>query len=364
MPWSKPTLRDLVERASEDLSARLLDGAPLRPQSTLSVLAITRAGGEHMMYGFLAWAFQQIFPDKAESEFLDDWAAVWGLKRKPPSASLGRVLVTGRPGSVLPEGALAQSPENISYRLAGLALPSEGDSSPGSADVTAETEAEAVEPGPLGNLPPGAQLQLISPVAGIRPEITVTADGLKGGADLEPDDDLRRRLLLRIQESPHGGAKADYVQWALEVPGVARAKCFPLYAGLGTVGVAVWGLPEAPVLPPELVARVHAHILERVPVTAGPGLYVYTPEILPVDILVKIVPDTPAVRHNVLAELADLFARSAEPGRVLPRSHLTEALSLSAGEYDHNLLAPLASISPTYYQLPALGEVLFVEVQG
>jgi uncharacterized phage protein gp47/JayE len=114
------------------------------------------------------------------------------------------------------------------------------------------------------------------------------------------------------------------------------------------------------VLPSELVQRVYEYIKERCPVTAGPGLYVFTPDIFPVDITVRIVPDTPAVRANALAELADVFAREAAPGATVVRSHLTEALSLAAGEHDHELLSPTANIKPAYYQLPALGAVVFV----
>lgn len=357
MPWVKPGLKQLTERAGQDLSVRLLDGAALKPNSTLSVLAVTRAGGEYLIYGHLEWAFRQIFPDQAEAEFLENWAAVWGVSRKPAAAASGPVTVTGRPGSALPDEIQAKTAEGQFYRLTGLTLPGDPEDS---GEVSAKTTAEAALRGAAGNLAAGARLTLISPAAGLKSEIVVAAGGLTGGVDVESDEDLRARLLAKIQEPPHGGNKSDYEQWALEVPGVVNALCYPTYAGLGTVGVAVWGEVDDPVLPASVVQRAYEHILELCPVTAGPGLYVFTPEVMPVDFTIMLNPDSPQVRANVGRELGDVFAREGRPGTVIVRSHLTEAISLAAGEYDHQLIAPAGNIIPAANQLPILGEITFI----
>ena len=59
---------------------------------------------------------------------------------------------------------------------------------------------------------------------------------LTGGTDTETDDQLRARILHRIQNPPMGGAQADYVTWALAVPGVTRAWAAP-EQGPGTITV-------------------------------------------------------------------------------------------------------------------------------
>jgi uncharacterized phage protein gp47/JayE len=46
-------------------------------------------------------------------------------------------------------------------------------------------------------------------------------------------------MLLGFQRPAHGGSAADYVEWALAVPGVTRAWCVPNRFGSGTVGVYV-----------------------------------------------------------------------------------------------------------------------------
>ena len=59
---------------------------------------------------------------------------------------------------------------------------------------------------------------------------------MTGGVEAENDDDLRARILQRIQNPPMGGAQADYVTWALAVPGVTRAWAAP-EQGIGTITV-------------------------------------------------------------------------------------------------------------------------------
>ncbi|MDL2226539.1 baseplate J/gp47 family protein [Deltaproteobacteria bacterium OttesenSCG-928-M10] len=355
MPWTEPTLKQLVEQNQQDLSNRLLDGRPLSPDSVLAVMATTLAGGQRQMYYFLAWAFKQVFPDTAEGEFMARWAAVWYILRKQAAPAAGLATVSGLAGTVVPEDTLAQTEDGLlAFALAGGTLPQ------GAGEQTMEMALKAVAPGAAGNLAAGTTLTLVSPVAGLSSTVAVGPAGLAGGVDLEDDESLRARLLKRLREPPHGGSKTDYEQWALQVPGVINAVCFPEYAGLGTVGVAVWGQVENPVLPEAVVQRAYDHILPLAPVTAGPGLYVFTPEPLAVDIVARIVPDTPQVRENVRLELGDVFAREGKPGGVIPRSHLTEALSLAAGEYDHYLTSPEGNIYPEKYQLPVLGEITFV----
>jgi hypothetical protein len=55
----------------------------------------------------------------------------------------------------------------------------------------------------------------------------------------ETDAAYLARLLEYIRRPPAGGNKYDYVKWALEVDNVARAWCFPIAQGLGTVDVVV-----------------------------------------------------------------------------------------------------------------------------
>jgi uncharacterized phage protein gp47/JayE len=55
----------------------------------------------------------------------------------------------------------------------------------------------------------------------------------------ETDAALLARLLNHIRKPPAGGNKNDYEQWALSIDHVAKAWCFPLAQGLGTVDVVI-----------------------------------------------------------------------------------------------------------------------------
>jgi uncharacterized phage protein gp47/JayE len=351
MSWERPTLKELVERSGEDLSVRLLDGAPLEPRSVLNTIATMRAGGEHLMYGFLEWAFKQIFVHSAESEYLLEWARVWGVSRKPAVSAQGLATVRGQIGAALMDDSLALGKNGQRYRLAGITLTA----------VTGQVEVEAVEPGAAGNLPMGSKISLISPQAGITSELTIAEGCLAGGVDIESDDSLRSRLLKTIQSPPHGGNKADYELWALAVPGVENSLCYPTYAGVGSVAVAVWGdMGGDPVLSEAIVESAYDYIKTQAPVTAGQGLHVFTPVTLPVNFTIKLTPDTPVNRENVVKELGDVFAAESKPGAMIPLTHLAEAISRSHGEWDHVLVSPTQNITPEIDALPIIGTVNWV----
>lgn len=350
MPYDRPSLSQLVTRAETDLSARLLDGdTPLR-RSVVGVLARVTAGQAHMQYGYLEWLAQQPFVDTAEAEYLARHARIWDVARKPAVAATGAVRLAGQDGAVLPAGTELQRADGTLYTVTADATVAAG-------VAVATVNAQAA--GAAGNTAAGASVTLASPVAGVQSAGTVDAGGIAGGVDEEDDESLRARLLRRIQEPPHGGNAADYVAWALEVPGVTRAWVYPLRMGAGTVGVAVAAddAADGPIPGAELVQAVQAHLDAVRPVTAE--VFAFAPAPLPVDVTLRLTPDTEAVRAAVRAELRDLFARESEPGAVLRISHLREAVSLAPGEQDHAVLAPAADVVPATHEMPVPGTITF-----
>lgn len=354
MPWDRPTLQQLHERISRDFSGRLLDGAAPLPRSVIGVLAKVWAGASHSQHGMLEWLYGQIFPDVAEGPYLESWAAVWGVYRKSAAAASGLGLFSGSAGAVIPAGWLLQRQANgQKYALkADAVLDAAG---------AASAPVEALEAGSGGNLPGGAALSLAAPVAGAQSKALAGPEGLTGGVDIEADAELRARLLARLRRPPRGGSKADWEAWALEVPGVTRAWCYPLGAGIGTVSLTfVCDNAESVIPSADMAERVRQHLAPLAP--AGVKEFeVFAPEPLPLVIRLRITPDTAAVREAVSAELHDLIAREAAPGAVIYRSHISEAVSLAAGELDHTLLEPAANVQVQPGFFPMLEEVEFEE---
>ena len=83
---------------------------------------------------------------------------------------------------------------------------------------TATITIECLASGDDGNLLPAATVTAASPIAGMDSTATI-ATTVTEGEDEEAIEDLRTRVVARMQNQPQGGAAADYVGWAREVPG-------------------------------------------------------------------------------------------------------------------------------------------------
>lgn len=345
--WTRPTLKQLHERIGGDFSGRLLDGATPSSRSVIGVLSKVWAGAAHSLHALLEWTFAQVFPDAAEGAYMERWARIWGLYRKDPAAATGVVTVTGIDGAVVPSGTLYLHQASQQRYIV------QADATLAAGVATVPLAAETA--GTAANLAPGEQLTLIAPIAGVTSAAQVGTDGIVGGVELETDDSLRERLLARLRQPPRGGSKADYEKWALEVPGVTRAWCYPHGEGVGTVSLAFVcdDAVDGPIPSATMVQRVQEHIEPLRPATVREFL-AFAPEVLPVEVRLKVSPDTEAVRAAVRAELVDLIAREGEPGAVIPLTHIHEAISISAGEQDHRLLAPLDDVTVPEGYFPSL----------
>lgn len=333
--FDRPTLATLVQRVRADVLSRLQTDDLLR-RTDADVLARVMAGVSHGLYGFVQWLSDQIIYDTASAEYLERWASIWGVQRKPASSASGSVSLIVQAGAVVPVGTLVQALDGTRYQTTGAAT---------GAAPTLTAPLAAVEPGAAGNRDAGQALALVSPLIGVQP--TGTASLLSGGADVETDDALRARLLARIQQPPQGGALADYRAWALSVPGVTRAWVAPQELGPGTVtvrfvrdndGTGAAIIPDAPE-----VAAVQAVIDTLRPVTAQ--AIVVAPVAVPLDFTISgLTPGTVQVQAAVQAELADLLLRESVPGGTLLLSHIRAAISAAAGETDFVLTAPASNV--------------------
>ncbi|MFD2264362.1 baseplate J/gp47 family protein [Lacibacterium aquatile] len=346
----RPSLPDLMARAADELNLAVPGaGAHLR-WSNLGVLAAVVAGAAHELHGHLEAIAGAVLPDRATGLLLDRHASWRGISRLPATAASGEVKVVGaEPSSLIPAGSRYVSSAKLLYEVL----------APGGlvdAGGEAVVSLEALEPGSQANLPTGATLTLVAPLAGIPAAASVLGGGLAGGTGQEDDEALRARLAAHVQRPPQGGAEHDYVAWAKSVPGVTRAWAAGGRPGVGLVTVRFMmdetyenGLPQA-----GDVAAVQAVLDAERPLTALPVALSPIPLVIPVSIG-GLQPSTPAVRQAVEAELRDLFKYGTALGRRLPISHVREAISRATGESDHVLLEPVGDILPADGEIPILG---------
>lgn len=350
MAYNRPTLTELHSRILDDIDARV-PGADSRLRfSVLGVLARVFAAAFHAAYGLLNHWSRQILPDTADGVHLTRHAANWSVLRKAATKASGTVGVTGTGGAIIPEGAILVRRDGAEYRVTAAAVIAAG-------VAVVAVAVEAMIEGDAGNTDAAAILSFATPVAGVNAGATVISVGAGNAA--ENDDSLRARLLRRMQRPPHGGNADDYVDWALAVAGVTRAWNAPNELGLGTVTVRFVMDGRVNIIPqPADVAAVQAYIDDVRPV--GSVTTVVAPIAQAVNFLIRAVPPTLAVRQAITEELADLFRRDAAPGGTLLHSRMREAISLAAGEMDHDLNSPGGNASFPAGVIPVLGNVDFI----
>lgn len=352
MPFLRPGLGALQARVQADMRARIEGAQPSLRRSALGIIATALAGAVHGLYGYISQRATQAVPYTATGADLEGWASLWGIGRRSPTIATGSIGITGDAGISVPADTALQSQNGTEYRTTAAAVIGGGG--------TALASVAAQITGSIGNQPAGVVLSFVSPVLGVDALANVDPNGLNGGADREDDESLRARLQARISNPPHGGNAADYVEWALSVPGVTRAWVKPLYLGAGNVRVYIAddSYVGATLASAGTVATAQAYLDSVRPVTAD--VDAVAPNRQPVNIRVTLGPDSPAIRAAVTAALADLFLREAEPEGTIPRTHIAEAISQAAGEYDHNLILPAGNVTAGAGAILTLGTLTWV----
>jgi uncharacterized phage protein gp47/JayE len=349
MPFTRPTLPELVDRTQQDFVSRLsLAGAVLR-RSMVYVLSRVLAGAAHMLHGHLDWLSRQLFAATAERLYLLRFASLFGIAPTAADYAEGTVLFTGSDGSVIPTGTVLLRSDGAQYVTDSEATVSSGEAT---ASVT------AVLAGADGTLLADLVLSFESPVAGVDSTATVTAS-TKDGRDEEGTESVRTRFVERLQSPPHGGADTDYIAWAKEVPGVTRVWVGAGELGAGTVLVRFVRDGDADIIPSAgEVDDVQTHLDEVRPVTAA--VTALAPVETPLALTLEVTPDTSDVRAAVEAELTDLMEQTAAPGATLQLWTIRQAIGDAAGLTSYTLTSPSADVTHTAGQLATLGVITWM----
>lgn len=361
-----PSLSDLTSRVRNAFRVEMPGSDANTWPNNLYPTAKVIGGSLFAVYLRLDYVAKQIFAATAEGAFLDRHAAEFGLGRLPAAPAIGNVTMTATAGASIAAGAVLQRPDGV--RLVATATVS----IPGAGSVAVPVAAAAA--GKSGNTIAGTVLTAVAGVTG-SPTFAVDAEGIATGADLEGDDALRARILFRKRNPPHGGAAADYVQWASAVPGVTRVYVERLWSGPGTVrvfpltdGITANGIPTAATL------QAVADTIEPTR-PAGALVTVAAATAIPVDVTITgLAPNTATVREAILAELRDAFARLARvsgadqavagmpylaSGQTFSRSWLWQAVANATGEERHAITYPTADLAIPVGGIAVLGAVTF-----
>ncbi|TBW33348.1 hypothetical protein EYW49_20530 [Siculibacillus lacustris] len=363
-----PSLGELVERTRRAFAAALpgLD-AWLWPNN-IGPTAKVIGEGLAQLYGRMAIVERRRFIWSADWDGLIEHGRDYALPPKSAAVANGTVTLVA-PGAVtVAAGAILTRSDGQTYVV------------PTAAALTAagslSLPVTAVTAGAAGNCLSGQALSATSGVTGTA-TFTVAVDAIVDGVDAEGRESYRARLLFRKQNPPGAGTPADFVRWAMSVPGVVAAyveRCWPAPGGL-RVFVLADGSTGSAVPSPALVGVATQVIALQAPAGSVPMLV--APTALPIDVTISgLLPATRPVQEAVLAELRDLFGvRRARPSGgdtavagmpflatpvTFSRSWISQAISAASGEDRHTLIAPAVDPIVPAGSIATLGNVTFL----
>jgi len=342
-----------------------LRGAAMVGNNALRVMSDAQGGLAHLILRYIDWLSLQLLPDTAETEWLDRHGNIWLVNsdgstgRKDATYSEGTATFSGLQGLAIPIFTELTAPNGFGFQTSEEILIGAGPTT---------GAIEATDPGAAGNLPPGANLSFAVALGGI--DTTITVVQLVGGTDQETDDQLRARVLERIQKPPMGGDADDYVAWTLAVPGTTRAWCAPREMGMGTVTVRFMcdalrvsggGFPLQ-----QDIDGVKAYLDQKRPV-AVKDFFVEAPIPEPINYTLHIINDNLSIRQQTEQSVAAmLFERASpawsasgilQPAQTIYAAWVSEAISRVVSEFD---LTMVDHVMPNNGALAVPGTVTYI----
>jgi uncharacterized phage protein gp47/JayE len=356
MPWTTPTLKE-TRRLTRDYVLSQLGAKAMIPNSVLRIMSDSMSGLAHLTMLYLDWLAKQLLPDTAEREWLDRHGVIWlvnadGSKgRKAATYATGTIQFEGNAGAIVPIGTLLTGANGVQYQtIIEAAI---------GADGLGVADAVSLTAGTISNLPDRTALGIVTAITGVT--IATLYGDMSGGVNEETDDQLRERILQRIQNPPMGGSQADYERWALEVAGVTRAWAAS-EQGPGTITTRFLmddlypdnhGLPQ-----PADIQTVANHIDDKRPVTVM-DCYVVAPVLFFYDIEIhNLTVDDDSVRARIETSIKSMEFKRSKPGQTMYRSWVDEAISQAVGEETHELIFETV-VMPAPGYMPVLGTVLY-----
>lgn len=245
--------------------------------------------------------------------------------------------------------------------------------SPATGTITAEwtsapIEIQSLEFGQDQNLVANTPITFVTPLAGVDSKAFVDFGAIGGGSDIETDEELRTRLLDRIQNPVTLFNVAAIVNQCKRVSGVTDVWVQEITPAVGQVTVYFVRNNDANPIPEqsevdtvknELLKIKPAHVADQdvivsAPVPAG-ATFIFT----------ALTPDTPTMRQAIIDNLDALFRDEAEAGVALTEddyrcainSTIDPATAQSVESF--TLSSPVGDIGGALNEYPVLDAVNF-----
>lgn len=243
-------------------------------------------------YDFVEVVARAVIPVSSFGVWLDDWAESLGLERNDAAFAGGTVTFTGANGSTIATGqqvTTTTGPEGdpIAFQV---------DAPGGTIGVggTLDLPVTAVEAGSAGMVPAGSITIPTPAITGVTAVSNATAT--TGGADIETDEQLNKRVREALSGDVGAGNIAAYVRWGKDYPGIGFVTVIPHARGPGTVDVYITDLNNDP-MPPAAVTAFQAALDPvagegRGIAPIGHDVDVLTPTAFPVTVTATVTHET------------------------------------------------------------------------
>ncbi len=350
MAFKRPTLEELKHRIRGDINSRLQVGKNLERYDLLSILGEVEAGGQHSLYGALAFLSRQLFIATAEGAYLDRLLSWRGIVRSEATVARGNVELTGVSGSVIPENTALSGENSILYKTNTLVLIG--------ASGKTTVEVVATQAGDKGNLPSKSSLHLVVSIAGVKDEAIVCKDGLQGGEEIESDNSYRIRAAKEVSTSlSRYGKDGDFAFWAKESSnGIDRAWEIRNADTYGTLLIQVArGNVQAT---SSSIQEAEKYILDRAPI--GIRYKIETPQIQTVDLSLSIQPGSQQYQDKASDAIRLYFQQKATPNKVLQLNEIQKVVESVPNVFHVEIHKPTQDIPFDLQTLPVIGAITYV----
>lgn len=378
MPFKRKPLSELRKQNEQFLRSELKEPGALLRFSNMRILADMDAGMAHMHYGYLDYIAKQTNPFTSTGEWLAGWAALKRVYRKAPQrAQCPSVKSTGLSGLVIPKGIKLNRGDGYQYQTTSEAtINKQGEALVSIIAILPDVNESFEGGGSFGNSPAGTQLTLDISIVGVASEF-VAIEPIVGGADIEPEEAFRSRMLEAYQKPSQGGDESDYVGWAKEIPSVTRAWVKRRLLGAGSVGIYIMcdannngGFPigtDGPAT--KEVYQVHAtgdqlrvadHLYDLQSVTAL--VWVCSPLAKKIDFVFSGLSHIDQETKQKLEGAIDgFFYDNSNPAdiNVINPADIDRAIFAALGLVGYNLVSPNSEITLGIGEIPVRGEVIY-----
>lgn len=332
MPYEAPPFDAIRSRVLRDIRSQLPD-ADITSDSDNHVRASSVSAVAEGIHQQAAWTARQIFPDSADFEELKRHAATRAVYPKSATPSGSELTVSGTPGGQVVAGLQIRhvATGRVFTTTATVAIPGAGDATVPVASIETGAALNGIE----------GDCVFISPPLNVDSACTLAETA--GGTDDESPESLLARLLDVMRNPPSGGNIADYRRWAMSVNGVSTALIIPKRRGGNSIDVVITssGGPSSEAI----IAACQAFIESVAP--AGADVWVFTPEVVAVDISAKVKP-APGYTLETLQEPVEGACKQViapiVPLETLYLIRLTAAISALGGVIDLQLLSPSGNV--------------------